>query len=123
MVYFKIVDAKDGKKVKQYYLTQGDTFQNQLDVLNNSGEVVSQSLILSVLFKLSDSEYNFEYSKEYEFNGELNKWELTISSEDTSKFAIGTHIYEYQITYVNGIVSTPVQAKFIVTDQIRGDNK
>lgn len=121
MVYYKIVESKDGKKVKQYYLTQGDTFQNQLDVLNKDGEIISPSLIKKVEFKLSNIDYKYEFSQEYEFNEEIGKWEITIPTEKTSEFAIDTHIYEYQITYVNGVVSTPVQAKFIVTDQIKGE--
>lgn len=121
MVYYKEVEAKNGKTVKNYYMTQGDTFQNELAIKNSTGGVVSKDLIQEVLFKLSDLDYNVEYSKEYTYSDELSKWVIDISSEDTTQWAIDTHYYEYQITYTDGTVSTPVQAKFTVLNQIQGE--
>lgn len=120
MLYFKNVEAKDGKAVKNYFLTQGDTFDNQLTIKKN-GVAVSPDIISEVRFKLSDLEYKLEYSKVYEYNTGLSKWLLNIESEDTADWSIDTHIYEYQITYMDGTVSTPVQAKLTVLNQIKGE--
>lgn len=121
MLYYKIVDAKDGKKVKNYYLTRGDTFPSQIVIKDKNKNVVDPSLIDKVLFKLSDIDYNFEYEQEYEYDSNLQKWTLEVSSPETKTWVIDTHIYEYEITYKNGKVSTPVQAKFTVLNEIKGE--
>lgn len=119
MLYYKIVEDKSGKQVKNYYLTQGDTFVNQLSITDKDGQEVEHSLISKVKFKLATTEYISEFEQEYEYDEEILKWTLNISSEDTKKWEINTHIYEYEITYINGIIDTPVQARFTVLNQIQ----
>lgn len=121
MLYYKEVEAKDGKKVKNYYLTRGDTFPSQITIKDKNKNVIDPELIDKVLFKLSDLEYNFEYEQRYTFDSILQKWTLEVSSSETKTWVIDTHIYEYEITYKNGKVSTPVQAKFTVLNEIKGE--
>ena len=45
MVYYKITTDKSGKPVKNYYMTQGDTFQNQLTVTDKNGAEITPDLI------------------------------------------------------------------------------
>ena len=120
MVYYKVVTDKSGKQVKNYYMTQGDTFQNQISITDKNGEEVSPNLIVEVRFKLSDLDYKEEYKQLYEYNDTMHKWTIQIDSDETSKWAVDTHIYEYEILYSGGVVSTPVQAKFTVQNQIQG---
>lgn len=120
MLYYKEVEAKDKKLVKNYFMTQGDTFSSQLKLFKGESEVPTD-LIREIRFKLSDIDYNLEYSKLYEYNADLGKWLLNIDSEDTANWAVDTHIYEYQVTYIDGTVRTPVQAKFTVLNQIKGE--
>lgn len=125
MLYYKIVKGKDGKERKRYYLTQGDTFQNRIKLLNNDGTLMDVNLIREVLFKLSDDNYNAVYSQKYEYNPQIERWLIDIPSETTSTWTIDqnntSHIYEYQITYISGVVKTPVQERLIVEDQIQGE--
>ncbi len=121
MVYYKEVTDKSGKMVKNYFLTQGDTFQSQLTIKDKGGNVIDPELISQVLFKLSDLNYQLEYKQSYTFDEDLNQWTLTISSNDTHAWEITKHIYEFEITYTSGIVNTPVQAYFTVSDQIQGE--
>lgn len=120
MVYYKEVQDKSGKIVKNYFLTQGDTFQSQLVIKDKDGNVIDPELISQVLFKLSDIDYNLEYQKQYDYDIDLAKWTVTIPSVDTKQWEITRHIYEFEITYLSGIVNTPVQAYFTVSDQIQG---
>ena len=120
MVYYKITTDKSGKPVKNYYMTQGDTFQNQLTVSDKNGAEITPDLISEVRFKLSDMDYKEEFTKLYEYDEALHKWAIQIDAEETAKWTIDTHIYEYQITYTSGVVNTPIQAKFTVQNQIQG---
>ena len=119
MLYYKLVDAKDGKKVKNYYLTQGDTFPSQLKITDKNKNILTPEVIDKVLFKLSDLEFNLQYQQQYEYNSEIQRWVLEVDSVETKTWSLETHMYEYEITYKGGRVSTPVQAKFTVTDEIK----
>lgn len=119
MLYYKEVEAKNGKMVKNYYLTQGDTFPSQLTIKDKSGNIIPPEVIDKVLFKLSDINYVLEYEQNYHFDSELGKWTLEVSYLNTKDWAVDTHIYEYEITYTSGKVSTPVQAKFTVINEIK----
>lgn len=120
MLWYKLVEQKNGKTFKRYYLTQGDTFTNQLNVIKSDGEEVLPETIEGIVFKLSDANYNEEYSQNYQYDKQLKKWTITIGADETAKWPIDTHIYEYQLRYTNGIVRTYVQERLIVTDQIQG---
>lgn len=120
MLWYKLIEQKDGKVFKRYYLTQGDTFTNQLSVIKSDGEEVLPETIEGIVFKLSDANYNEEYSQNYKWDDDLKKWTILIGADETAKWAIDTHIYEYQLRYTNGIVRTYVQERLIVTDQIQG---
>lgn len=119
MLYYKLVTDKSGKQVKNYYMTQGDTFQNQLSIKDAQGVEIAPENIQEVRFKLSDLEYNEEFTQLYEYDETINKWLIEIDTQDTSKWEINTHIYEYQIIYTSGVVSTPIQAKFTIQNQIK----
>lgn len=121
MLYYKIIEGKNGKPMKRYYMTQGDTFQNQLSILDPQGVEISPDLIEELVFKLSDMNYNEQYRQEYIYDPSLNKWAITIDSETTMTWDIDQHIYEYQLTYKGGVVRTPVQERFVVQDQIQGE--
>ena len=120
MLWFKLVEQKNGKAFKRYYMTQGDTFANQLSVVKSDGNEVLPETIEGIVFKLADANYNEEYSQNYKYDERLKKWTITIPADETAKWAIATHVYEYQLRYTSGEVKTYVQERFIVTDQIQG---
>ena len=49
---------------------------------------------------------------------EGDKFVLRLTHDETSKFAIETHMYEIEYTLLGGAVNTPNQWKFDITDQI-----
>lgn len=103
-----------GKVYRHYYWTQGDTFQNQLSVKNSSGEFIGNDIIRKIEFKLLDGDNNIEYTQEYEYQADTQKWGITIPSEATAKWSEDTHNYRYVITYIDGKVITPVKCLFTV---------
>lgn len=123
MLYYEECKDRKGNSAKVYYLTQGDTFQNRLTIKSSNGDVIDRSLIKQVLFKLSNKDFKWVYTQEYEYNDELGRWIITIPSEMTAKWPIATCIYEYQITYISDVVRTPRQTKFCVMPQIQGGDK
>lgn len=118
MLGYKLVENKKYNKVfREYYMTQGDTFQNQLNFTYN-GNKVTPELAEKVVFKLANLETNKEeYQQEYYYDEELGRWTINIPTEVTTEWEITSHIYEYEVTYVNGDVRTLARAKFVVTDQ------
>lgn len=114
-------DQKTGKIFRKWKLNQGDTFFTQL-VIKMNGEQVDPELISDLKFKLGNYETNdAEFVQDFEYNEQLNKWLLKIASVDTMEWAETKHWYEYQLTYVDGTVKTPVRWKFEVLKQIKGE--
>ena len=62
------------------------------------------------------SDYVEEFRKEMQL--EDDKFVLRLTSEETSKFTIDTHLYEIEYTLVGGAINTPNQWKFDILDQI-----
>lgn len=121
MLAYKLVEDKTFNKVfREYYMTQGDTFKNQLSISYN-GEKVTPELVKEFKFKLGNRGTNkLEYEQKYDYNEYLNRWVITIPAKETEKWEITNHVYEYEITYIDGDVRTLARAKFAVKDQTWG---
>ena len=114
---FKAVKETDkyGKVQTHFYLTQGDTCVIRSTPYKD-GQKLSADQVEKCLFKLSDTEYVEQFQKE--MVSEDNKFVLRLTHDETSKFAIETHIYEIEYTLLGGAVNTTDQWKFEVIDQI-----
>lgn len=114
---FKSVVEKDkyGRNQTHYYLTQGDSGVIYTRPYKD-GALLPVEQVEKCVFKLSDSDYKQEFTKELSvFDGHFR---LALTSEETKNFAVDTHIYEFEYTLVGGAVNTPNQWKFDVTNQI-----
>ena len=118
MLGYKLVENKKYNKVfREYYMTQGDTFQNQLNFTYN-GKVATPEIVEKITFKLFNIETNgIEYEQDYEYLEEIGKWAINIDTNITTNWEITSHMYEYEVTYGSGDVRTLAQAKFVVTIQ------
>ena len=108
---------KYGDNQKHYYLTQGDSFTIYATP-KKDGQAISLDLISVCKFKLSDSAYVKEFEKELTKNETAKRFELNVTSEESTNFDVASHIYEIEYTFKDGIVQTPNQWKFDVLDQI-----
>lgn len=117
MFFSKQVTDKYGNKQVEFYLTQGDTAMFKSTPTKN-GELIDFSSILKCVFKVSDSDYNEIFSKEFEKDTE--NFSVTLESNETSKFPIDTLIYEVEYTFIDGVVNTPNQGKLKILDQVQG---
>lgn len=106
---------KYGKQQKHYYLTQGDSCTIYARPIKN-GEVLPLQDVEKCVFKLSDSAYTEEFSKECYI--QEDKFVLKLSSQESALLEIAQHIYEFEYTLVGGDVATPNQWKFDIIDQI-----
>lgn len=114
---FKAVVEKDkyGRNQTRYYLTQGDSCVIYATPYKD-GQSLPLDQVEKCIFKLSDSDYKQEFTKELSvFDGHFR---LALTSEETKNFAVDTHIYEFEYTLVGGAVQTPNQWKFDIVDQI-----
>lgn len=118
MLGYKLVENEEYNKIfREYYMTQGDTFQNQLN-FTRKGEIVTPELATSLKFKIANRKTNeIEYEQEYQYNEGIGKWAINIPSSVTCEWEITSHVYEYEVTYANGDVRTLARAKFVVTPQ------
>lgn len=118
MLAYKLVENKKFNKVfREYYMTQGDTFQNQINFTYN-GKKATPELVQKLTFKLFNIETNvIEYEQDYEYLEDIEKWAINIPTDITTGWEITSHMYEYEVTYISGDVRTLAQAKFIVTIQ------
>ena len=114
---FKAVKETDkyGKVQTHFYLTQGDTCVIRSTPYKD-GQKLEPDKVEKCLFKLSDTEYVEQFQKEMVLEGD--KFVLRLTHDETSKFAIETHMYEIEYTLLGGAVNTPNQWKFDITDQI-----
>lgn len=114
---FKAVKETDkfGKQQTHYYLTQGDSCTIYARPIQK-GVPMPVSDVEKCIFKMSDLSYVEEFSKEC-FVQE-DKFVLKLTHEETSKFEIAQHIYEFEYTLSGGEVATPNQWKFDIIDQI-----
>lgn len=118
MLAYKVVENKKfNKYFREYYMTQGDTFQNQINFTYN-GKVATPELVEKLTFKLFNIETNvIEYEQDYKYLEDVEEWAINISTDVTTDWEITSHMYEYEVTYLSGDVRTLAQAKFIVTIQ------
>lgn len=114
---FKAVKEADkyGKQQTHYYLTQGDTCTIYARPVQG-GELVPVENVERCVFKLSDSSYSQEFSKECVLRED--KFVLKLTHEESAKLEIASHIYEFEYTMVGGDVATPNQWKFDIINQI-----
>lgn len=114
---FKCVIEQDkyNNNQKKYFLTQGDSCVIYATPYKN-GQPLDVELVEKCKFKLSDLEYAQEFEKEMPLEGD--KFVLRLTSEETKKFAVASHIYEIEYTLIGGAVQTPNQWKFVITEQI-----
>ena len=59
-----------------------------------------------------------EFEKELTKNETAKRFELNVTSEESTNFDVASHIYEIEYTFKDGVVQTPNQWKFDVLDQI-----
>lgn len=118
MLAYKLVENKKFNKVfREYYMTQGDTFQNSLNFTRN-GIKITPELTQKLLFKLFNFDtHEIEYEQEYRYDEEQGKWLISIPSSETYNWEETAHLYEYEVTYFDGVVRTLAQAKFNITLQ------
>lgn len=101
-----------------YTIFAGDTFVASIAIKEN-GELLDPAIVKSLIFKLSKDDYKEIYRQEFEYNNSEGKWLLTVPSEVTATFDIDTYLYEYELTLVDGYVTTIMQAKFKVKSDIK----
>lgn len=111
----EIETDKFGNNQSHFYLTQGDSCTIYSTPYKNC-EKLPVSEVEKCIFKLSNSDYVEEFRKEMQL--EDDKFILRLTSEETGKFTIDTHLYEIEYTLVGGAINTPNQWKFDVLDQI-----
>lgn len=114
---FKSVREEDkyGKTQVRFYLTQGDSAVIYSTPYKDNMKL-NVDLVDKCIFKLSNQNYEEEFRKDMFL--ENDKFVLRLTSEETTKFSVDTHIYEIEYTLNGGIVNTPNQWKFDITDQI-----
>lgn len=98
---------KFGGVVINYQLTQGDSFPLTISVKDDAGELISQSLIASVTFKLGNSDRQEVYSQEFEAL-ENGKYKLVVSKDDTAKLEEGKYFYEIEVLFSDEYNTTPL---------------
>lgn len=114
-------DCKIGDKSKRNYtVIAGDTFPASITIKQN-GEILHPSLVTSLKFKLADENFEKKYSQDFEYNEVDEKWFLNLPSSVTATLGDGTYIYEYELTLLDGYVTTIMQAKFKIKKEIRGE--
>lgn len=101
-----------------YTIFAGDTFVSSIAIKEN-GELLDPAIVRSLIFKLSKDDYKEIYRQEFVYSDADNKWFLNVPSEVTSTFEIDTYLYEYELTLVDGYVTTIMQAKFKVKSDIK----
>lgn len=114
---FKSVVEKDkyGRNQTRYYLTQGDSCVIYVKPYKN-GQALPLDQIEKCVFKVSNEDYKQEFSKDLQVVDDYLK--LLLTSQETNKLSVDTHIYELEYTFKGGAVQTTNQWKFIILDQI-----
>lgn len=107
---------KYGNKVIDYRLTKGDSFSQDLKVVNLPTE---SDVIEKILFKLGDYDYNWLMEKQYEYVNELDKYIVELTSDETESLTEDeTYRYQIKIFYVGGLEETAMSGKFTITNFI-----
>ena len=120
MVNYRTRTDKYGNTLIEYEVLMGDDFTLSIS-LSTNGETVDYGELSSVLFKISDEEYNEVYSNNFEYHIESQRYLMTIPSEETAKMSNElSYIYEIQVTMSDGTVITPTQSKIKFKQQITG---
>lgn len=96
-------DCREDENVLEYY--KGDTFYRQVTI-QSSGEDIDPSYITKVEFVLLTADATPEMTSELNYDTNIEKW---IVNEDTSEWAIGSHLMRYKITYTDGQIRTPYE--------------
>ena len=99
-----------------YYLTQGDSCTIYATPRDNKGQKLPISDFKKCVFKLSNMDYEQEFSKELTTLGE--DFVLRLTAEETQNFSVTTHIYEFEYILTSNEVQTPNQHKFDILPQI-----
>lgn len=118
MVNYKTKTDKYGNTLVEYEVLQGDTFQLSIS-LKSDGQDIDLEMLSSVVFKISDEDYNEVYNSEFEYEQESGRFLMSMPSEETAKMETDTsYIYEIQVTFVDGTVVSPTQSKIKFKQQI-----
>lgn len=103
--------------VKEYTITQGDTFTLFITDTNN--------VMQGARFILGTDAYNEIYSKVFSLDQESGKWSCQIPSTDTNEWAVtlteddsNPYIYEIEATLTDGNKISVAKYYFNVTNQI-----
>ena len=104
-------------KVKEYTITQGDTFTLYI--------TDSNSVMQGARFILGTNGYDQLYSKDFTVDLETGKWACLIPSVDTNKWAVtlteedsNPYIYEIEATLNDGNKVSVAKYYFNVTEQV-----
>lgn len=123
MFYSDIETDDYGYEKIKYFLTQGDSCQILATPKDEAGNLIDNSLIKKVLFKLGDDNYKLLLSKEAVLQTEgdfTGKYLLTLTSEETQDFdPDNTYTYEFEYTFIDGKVETPNQSQWVFLPQIK----
>ena len=115
MVYEDV--ETNGVIKRNFTLIQGDTFAGTISIKKDNVAIPSED-VASLKFKLSDRNYNLIYEKDFTYQDESGKWLIVVPSAKTKEIGVGRYIYEYELTFVTGFVTTIMQANFKITDEI-----
>lgn len=106
---------KYGREQTHYWLTQGDSCTITAKPFKN-GETVDVDSVSKCIFKLASSSYTKEFEKE--LTRASDHFVLKLTHEETSSFAVSSHLYEIEYLMNDGDVQTPHSWKFDIINQI-----
>ena len=99
---------KFGGTVISYQITQGDTFPMLISLRDDAGEIIPQSLINKVVFKLGDTDRIQVFTQEF-VPTEDGKYKLEVSGTETALWAENTkYFYEVEATFTDTFNTTPL---------------
>ena len=124
---YEDVEQSDGSIKRNFTLIAGDTFPATVKI-QKDGQTVNPQYIKSVKFKLADKSYNCLFCAEFTYNSDLQTYYLEVpaetleqvSSEQLKTGNKAKFIYEYELTLLDGYITTLMQANFTITKQITG---
>lgn len=105
-----------GNKVIDYRLTRGDSFYQDITIVN----LPDPSLTIDkILFKLGDYDYNWLMEKQYNYEVALDKYLVELTSDETESLTQDeTYRYQIKIFYIGGQEETVMSGKFTITSFI-----
>lgn len=125
MVTYEDIEQSDGSIKRNYSIIAGDTFYSSISITKNN-EIINPEYIDTLKLKISDKNYNCVYCSNFTFNNDLQKYYIEvpanvvyeISKQQLEQSNKAKFIYEYELTLLDGYVTTIMQANLTITKQI-----